>query len=228
MDRLIEKFRYKNGIEIGGFSHIFSKDGEIPIYPVVNTLDCCNFGKQTIWEGALEEGKNFNYGDKIGYRYICEATELSKKVLLSNYDFVISSNCFEHIANPLKAFNEFLDITNEGGTILLVLPKKETNFDHKRQVTSFDHLEEDFEMDVGEGDLSHFEEIMELHDLSMDLPAGTIEQFKGRSLKNYENRALHHHVFDMQRLYDIYDYFHLKIIASAEMKTDYLIAGSLK
>ena len=108
MDRLIEKFRHKSGIEIGGFSHIFSKNGSIPIYPVVDSLDCCNFSKQTIWEGALEEGQNFLYDDKVGYRYICEATELSKKISLFTHDFVISSNCFEHIANPLKAIKECL------------------------------------------------------------------------------------------------------------------------
>ena len=38
------------------------------------------------------------------------------------------------------------------------------------------------------------------HDLSMDTPAGTFEQFRERLMKNYENRCLHHHVFDLEVL----------------------------
>jgi hypothetical protein len=44
--------------------------------------------------------------------------------------------------------------------------------------------------------LSHLEEILATHDLSMDLAAGGLESFRARSLRNEENRALHQHVFD--------------------------------
>jgi len=49
---------------------------------------------------------------------------------------------------------------------------------------------------VGEEDLTHVPEILELHDLSRDEGAGTREQFRQRCLANHVHRALHHHVFD--------------------------------
>jgi hypothetical protein len=54
---------------------------------------------------------------------------------------------------------------------------------------------EDYECDTQEDDLTHLPEILQLHDLSMDPPAGTAEEFRQRSLNNFENRCLHHHVF---------------------------------
>jgi hypothetical protein len=35
-----------------------------------------------------------------------------------------------------------------------------------------------------------------MHDLSMDLAAGSFEQFKKRSTENFKIRGLHHHVFN--------------------------------
>ena len=45
-------------------------------------------------------------------------------------------------------------------------------------------------------DLTHLQEILELHDLNMDPGAGSFEEFKERSMNNVENRCLHQHVFD--------------------------------
>ena len=41
---------------------------------------------------------------------------------------------------------------------------------------------------------------MELHTLSLDKAAGSLDQFKQRSLNNYENKCLHHHVFNPKLL----------------------------
>ena len=59
LDIFLKHFAGKRGIEIGGPSAIFSK--EIPIYQVIDSLDGCNFSSQTIWEGTIVEGQNFNY-----------------------------------------------------------------------------------------------------------------------------------------------------------------------
>jgi len=70
-------------------------------------------------------------------------------------------------------------------------------------MTRFESLKDKFQRDVGEDDLSSLPEILELHYLEMDKPAGTPEQFKERSLKNFENRCLHHHVFDINLLIQV-------------------------
>ena len=48
----------------------------------------------------------------------------------------------------------------------------------------------------GEDDLTHLPEILEHHDLTKDLAAGSVQEFHKRSMDNLSNRCLHHHVFD--------------------------------
>jgi len=91
-------------------------------------------------------------------------------------------------------------------------------------VTAFSHLVSDFENGIQEDDLTHLKEILELHDLSMDRHAGTLEQFKDRSLKNFENRALHQHVFDMSVLKAIFNYFKLEVLLTHEGR-DLILVG---
>ena len=100
--------------------------------------------------------------------------------------------------------------------MLLVLPDRLSTFDHRRQITSFEHLLEDYQKNVGEDDLTHLDEIIELHDLEMDKEVSNIdltrEEFHKRSLENFNNRALHHHVFDFKLLEKIFDYFGIRPI----------------
>jgi hypothetical protein len=215
---------YKSGIEIGGPSPIFSDEGILPIYNFINNLDGCNFSNKTIWEGDIEtKAINNFYNAKNGYQYIIDGTDLNV-IENSKYEFVISSNCLEHIANPLKAISEWVRIIKKNGILLLILPNKKYCFDHKRKVVKFDHLLNDFENNISENDLSHLSEILLLHDLSMDLMAGDIENFTNRSLDNMNNRALHQHVFDLRVLRQIYDYFNVEVLYTYDGE-DYIIVG---
>jgi len=206
-----ELFKDKIGLEIGGPSGIFERYGIIPIYPVIKRLDGCNFAKKTVWEELKEGDNNFRYGNKTGYQYICEATDLSG-ISSETYDFVLASHCLEHIANPLKAIKEWLRVLKSKGLLLIVVPNKEYTFDHKRPMTSFEHLLNDFHNNIGEDDLTHLEEILKMHDLRLDPKAGDKESFKNRSLKNYENRCLHHHIFGTNLLVEIFNYFNIQVI----------------
>lgn len=186
--------RGKVGIEIGGPSPAFRT--VLPIYQVAGQVDGVNFSNQTVWEGSLSPGRTFNYfGARKGQQFIGEATEL-RDLPSEKFDFLLSCNCLEHVANPLKALFEWNRVLRPGGAIILVLPRKDGNFDHLRPITTFDHLLQDYESNIAEDDLTHLDEILRLHDLSRDPQAGSIDQFKARSLKNFENRTLHHHVFD--------------------------------
>lgn len=203
-------FKGKKGLEVGGPSDIFCR--LIPIYEIAGSLDGCNFSVDTVWEGRITEGYNYSFHkkQKKGYQFICDATNL-QQIRSEEYDFVLSSNCIEHIANPFVALSEWLRVLKTGGYLLLVVPHKDGAFDHRRPVTSIEHLTSDFEKGILEDDLSHLDEILRLHDLSMDIPAGDADSFKKRSLKNYENRCLHHHVFDTELAIKVVDYFKLQI-----------------
>jgi SAM-dependent methyltransferase len=217
----------KKGLEIGGPSGMFSNDGYIPLYKIVKCLDGVNFSDDTIWTGNMGGGGRGGYvinAKRLGDLYIADAVNLAI-IKDGIYDFVLSCNNIEHIANPMKAIQQWLLKLKKDGIILIIAPKKESNFDHKREIVKFEHILSDYNNEVAETDLSHVDEILSLHDLRMDPPAGSYEQFKIRSFDNFNNRCLHHHVFDLEILRKMFEYFDLKIIYEEEISSDYIIMG---
>ena len=216
-------FKDKSGIEIGGPSKIFRRD--LPIYKFMRSLDGINFSTQTVWEGSLAQGKNFEYmkGGR-GQQFIGEGSDLHA-IADASYDFLISCNNLEHLANPLKALAEWHRVVKPGGHVLLVLPRKESNFDHRRDITRFDHLLDDLAHDTDEHDLTHLPEILKRHDQSMDAASGDLESFRQRSRLNFENRCLHHHVFDAQLIDQMFDHVNMDVLLRTTTHTDHLALG---
>jgi SAM-dependent methyltransferase len=206
LDNILQQISYnKIGVEIGGPS---PETGTI-IYKNAYNLDNVIFSKNTIWSS---HGTDYNYyNDKKGKVIINDAVNISN-VENESYDFCFASHCLEHIANPLKAMKEWLRITKVNGHIILILPEKSVCFDHKRSISSFSTLLVQHENDVGEDDLSTLSEILKNHDLSMDGGAGTFEQFTKRSLDNFNNRCLHHYVYDVNLLHEICDYLNCEFV----------------
>lgn len=192
------QFIGKSGIEIGGPSQVFSRRGIFPVYPIVENLDNCNFCSTTVWEGAIEQGQTFQFdrNKSAGQQYFVEATAMG--CLPSGaYDFVLSSHVLEHSANPILALSEWIRLLKDQGTLVLLLPHKDRTFDHRRPVTTMEHLIADFKAGMTEDDLTHMPEILAFHDLERDPEAGDMASFTSRSMRNAENRCLHHHVFDV-------------------------------
>lgn len=220
----INLIKNKSGLEIGGPSGIFSGNNYLPVYPFVKSLDGVNFSNKTIWEGEIEQGNNYLYDGKKGFQFIAEGTNLNQ-IKNNTYDFLLSCNNLEHIANPIKSLLEWKRVIKPGGIIILILPRKESNFDHLRPVTSFGHIKTDFENNTGEDDLTHLDEILKLHDLKRDPHVGSLGNFKKRSLNNFENRSLHHHVFDINLLTDLVNYIEMKVLLTYSSPTDHFIAA---
>lgn len=217
----VQTLKGQRGIEIGGPSLAF--EVFIPLYPDIAGLDCVNFSEHTTWEGHISASQPFRYHKgRVGKQWICEASILSA-LDSERYDFVISSNCLEHVANPIKALKEWLRIVRPGGHLLLALPNKASNFDHRRPVTRFAHLLEDYHHDIGEDDLTHLPEILALHDLSRDAGSPSPEAFRERSLRNHENRCLHHHVFDPELMGTLCRHLQLEMILSDSSASDHFM-----
>lgn len=204
----------KMGLEIGGPTYLFMQDNLFPIYNLCKKLDNCNFSSNTIWEGIIEEGSTFQYdkGCNPGKQYIAEAVDLNM-ISSGAYDFVLSSHTIEHIANPLRALSEWTRVLKEDGIIVLIVPHKDGTFDHRRPITSLEHLIQDFERGTTEEDLSHLQEILALHDLERDPKAGDFQAFSKRSEENFINRCLHHHVFDTKLVVNVVHHMKLQIYA---------------
>lgn len=225
-NKIFPLFQNKNGIEIGGPSEIFSQ--KLPLYKIAETVDGCNFSNNTVWEGSIAAGRNYEYyPNKKGYQFIDEASDL-KNIHSDTYDFLLASHCLEHCANSIKTVKEWLRIIKPGGCVLLILPDRNFTFDHKRSVTSFEHLLNDYNNDVDEKDLTHLDEILKLHDLKMDKAAGSFDHFKERSIKNFENRCLHHHVFNFKLLKEMFVFLKIEIVATQFVKPFHQIIVGIK
>lgn len=198
---IVAATRGGRGLEVGGPSPVFGDDGLLPVYGAAGSLDNVNFARQTAWESALQDGGEFRSHPSrpAGRQLLREATALHG-VADGAYDFLLSSHCLEHVANPLAALAEWRRVVRPGGQLVLLLPDPARTFDHRRPVTTLAHLREDRERGTGEDDLTHLGEILALHDLRRDPRAGSPADFRARSQRNAENRCLHHHVFDVALL----------------------------
>lgn len=179
-----ERLKGRRALEIGGPTDLLGYSGPLTVYPCFKSLDSCNYAHRTLWRS-----------EAVKYRrsLICEGTQLPLRDAV--YDCVIASHCLEHMANPMKALLEWRRVLSPGGLVLLVLPHRDYTFDWRRPVTTLEHMQQDFQRGTPETDLSHLDEILALHDLARDPPAGTPQEFRERCLKNFEFRAMHHHVF---------------------------------
>lgn len=218
------RFIGKSGIEIGGPSPVFSRRGIFPVYPIVQNIDNCNYRATTVWEDRINQGKTYRFDPRkpAGQKHIAEATALTG-LPSGAYDFVLSSHMLEHTANPILALSEWKRLLTEDGALVLLLPNKSQTFDHRRPVTTMEHLIADFNAGMTEDDLTHLPEILALHDLKRDPEAGDMAAFKSRSMRNFENRCLHHHVFDKHLAVDLVEYVGLKVCAVEEIGPHHIL-----
>lgn len=206
------RFDDKVGLEVGGPSVVFRTFSALPVYRRARRIDGVNFSAATMWEGRIVEGMTYRYArGKVGRQFIGEASDLAM-IGTGTYDFLISSHALEHCANALQTLTEWCRVIKPGGDLLIVVPRRQDTFDHRRPVTTFEHLLEDAARGVDESDLTHVEEIVELHDLMRDLPGLTLEGFRQRSLKNFENRGLHHHIFDEGLLRQMFEHLNISTV----------------
>lgn len=201
----------KRGLEIGGPSGVFGRGGLIPLYDSVGSLDNCNFASSTIW-AQHSSGNTFHYSaDRPpGYQYVAEGVDLSE-IHDSSYDFILSSHMLEHTANPLRALRAWNRVLKQNGALILLVPDKQWTFDHKRPTTTMAHLLGDLERATGEDDLTHMPEILGLHDLRRDPGVDSYETLKSRCQSNFENRGMHHHVFDPSLVRELLEYSNFSV-----------------
>jgi len=214
----------KYGLEIGGPSRVFEPDHLIPIYSICRGVDACNFTANNLWTKSDDSSK---FGRFLGEQFVAEACQLSN-VCDEKYDFVLASHVLEHTANPIRALQEWKRVLCSNGVLAIIVPHKLATFDHRRAFTTFEHLKTDFHANITEDDLTHFEEVVALHDLSLDPPAGSFELFRRRCLANSSIRAMHHHVFSPEVLIMSFDYVGLRVLNLAIERPFHIIAFGQK
>jgi SAM-dependent methyltransferase len=208
-DSVLPLVENKNGLEIGGPSPFFQ--WPLPIYAHIASLDNCVTSPDTVWANH-REAYCFSRRKQPGKTIICEGSNLAT-IPNQSYDFVLSSHNLEHFANPVKALHEWRRITRPGGSLILVVPHHAKTFDHRRVPTAVTHMFEDYQRNTTEDDLTHLPEILELHDLKMDPGHVSFEEFKSRCENNFDNRCLHHHVFDENNVCELLEACGMDVLA---------------
>lgn len=193
----LEDFRGA-GIEVGGPSAAFKAGGLFPVYQFAERVDNVTFANKTRWEGDVEGGQTFHFHPTKapGLQFVLEGGGLST-LPAASYDFVLSCHMLEHAANPLRALREWWRLLKTGGKLLLILPHRDGSFDHRRPITTLEHLVSDYQRGTDEGDTTHLYEILALHDLRRDPEQTSMADFKTWIVANEKNRGAHHHVFDV-------------------------------
>jgi SAM-dependent methyltransferase len=75
-------------------------------------------------------------------------------------DFVIASHVIEHVRNPLRAFEQVYSKLKPKGSLVLVVPDMTRTFDRNRELTTIEHLAEDYEAPNAERDRDHYREFL--------------------------------------------------------------------
>ena len=201
-----------SGLEIAGPSWLWSQG--IPIYMVIKKLDNVNIATDFIDKNARQTGakKYIWFLFKKGGRFIADTTNL-KLFKSQSYDFVISRGVFGHIANPLKAVEEWNRVIKNQGFLVIAASDKKYSFEHKRPFTTFEHVLDDYKKDVTEHDLTHYDENLKLNDsIDPNYPKITKEGWIKLLSNNFEKRSITHHVFDKDVLSKIVEFFNFKVI----------------
>jgi SAM-dependent methyltransferase len=195
-----------HGLEIGGPSPLFTRQGMLPIYDVAARIDNVTYSNHTAWEGDVRTGLTFKFHESKppGQQYVMEGAD-SGSLPAGSYDFVASCHMLEHAANPLAVLQAWKKILKPNGVLLLVLPHRDGTFDHRRPVTSIEHLKQDFADNVDEHDQTHCDEILALHDLRRDPGRHSARDFELFIRNNYVTRGAHHHVFDTRLAIEMLD-----------------------
>jgi SAM-dependent methyltransferase len=213
-----------HGLEIGGPSDNFRPIGFVSVYAVAKRIDNVNFASQTTWESSIVAGDTFKFhkDKEPGRQFICEAADLSI-IPSASYDFLLSSHTLEHTANPIRALKEWMRVLKNGGHFLVALPDKEKCFDHRRPVTTLGHMIDDFEAGKDETDLTHREETIKFHDLSMSPEIPDVAFLEARSSKNFENRCLHHHTFTSGSAVSLFKHVGLSVLETDWQRPHHLL-----
>jgi SAM-dependent methyltransferase len=220
-------FEDKTALEIGGPTPLFMNSNPIPVYNILKRCDNINWSDDNLWS-SIEDGADYIIENRIyGKQIILDSTDLSK-IGKESYDLILSSHALEHLANPLKALFEWYRVLKDDGYILIVVPDRKYTYDRLRPLTEFEHILNDYNSNIMEDDTTHFNEVLELHDLTNDGTVDNYPEHKKRTLNNFEKRIVHHHTFDEKLLNDLLIHVGFKIVDNQVFRPYHIVALAKK
>jgi hypothetical protein len=189
----------KTGLQIGGPSQAFRDDGILSLYRYLEAWVIACILSKRFGKAGRPRARCFPITFKRPTGLISFG---KRRIYMGSPAITMSSSWHLTVWNTLRIQYELSrngpGLSGLGGSLMMLLPNCRHTFDHRRPPTSMQHMLADYTLGRDEKDLTHLDEILSLHALSHDSAAGSKEQFRQRSLRNFENLCLHHHVFDEQ------------------------------
>jgi SAM-dependent methyltransferase len=193
------------GLEVGGPTDRFKRDGICPVYPRLASCDAVQWRADTAWHTLDEAAPYAPDGTPAGRLVVVERGEL-EGLPDASWDVLLTSHVIEHFANPLAELAAWRRVLVPEGWVLMVAPHHAGTFDHRRAVTPLGHIVADEVAGTGEDDLTHLDETLRLHDRSRDADDMPPEQWAAARRDNLNTRLIHHHVFDGEALVRLLDH----------------------
>jgi SAM-dependent methyltransferase len=93
--------------------------------------------------------------DLVPVTILATAEDLSP-VASGSQDFVIANHLLEHCENPVRALSEFERVLRPSGIVYLAIPDQRFTFDRDRDLTSIEHLIEEFKTGPERNRFAHY------------------------------------------------------------------------
>jgi hypothetical protein len=194
IDVIIMILRDRKVIEIGGPTPFFEE--KLPLYKICN-FDGFNIKDNNYWQNVTDI---FNYSNKKGIQYFGDASnELDLIRIVEKYDCLVTSHVLEHNANPIKNLMMWKNILKEESYIITIIPDKRFFWDSTREITTIEHLIEDFNKNTDEYDQTHIQENLDTSHYKSN------QDVSEKAIKNHIYRVCHHHVFDINLVIEMHE-----------------------
>lgn len=123
-------------------------------------------------------------------------------------DFIVASHVLEHLANPLRAIDDFHRVLRPGGTLLILLPDRRRTFDRDRRPTALEHVVADFETGTDEVDDEHIVEFLTNTGIDSEILKAmeTDPRYREAVLAPHRDRSIHVHCWTLEEFVPVIEY----------------------
>lgn len=177
---LPEKYLKGRGIEVGAFHAPLP----LPDDCHADYLDKVGIDQLKEWMPETNDlycvfPKHIDDGEKLA------------KVKSKSYDFLIANHMLEHTENVFKTIDNHLRAVKDGGYLFYALPDKRFTFDKERELTTYEHLKDEYYNGSEKNRVAHFKDFGRL--VSKVTDEAQLDNYVEDHIRN--NRDIHFHVW---------------------------------
>ncbi len=123
-----------------------------------------------------------------------------------NFDFVIANHVIEHLVNPIQFLKNVSDNLRSGGLFFLTVPDKDFTFDKARELTSNEHLWQEYKAGTNKLSNAHIKEFLLNKEVVNEIHPEVKRYFieNGLPLSYYNGNRIPFNPIKRKRLFDFH------------------------